>query len=98
MQNHTPSSYVKIYQYHKDSVNIDDQPQPTDVPSTLKNRIDRQVENLEDFLQIRDRERRTTRPPSRYTRADCISKHSLEDDNKEPSSFEEALNGDEKNE
>ena len=97
VQNHTPSSYVKIYLCHKDSINIDDQPQSSDAPSTSENITDRQVENLEDYLLTRDIERRT-RQPSRYARADCIFNYSLEDDNKESSSFEEALNGNEKDE
>ena len=37
VQNHTPSSYVKIYPCPKDSVIIDVQPQPSDAPSTLEN-------------------------------------------------------------
>ena len=69
-------------------MNIYDQPQSPDALSTSENRTDRQIENLKDYLLTRDRERRTTRPPTRYARADCISNHSLEDDSEEPDSFE----------
>lgn len=74
-----------------------DQSQLSIVPSSSKDRQERQTENLDDYFLSGDRERRTIRPPIRFARADCISNHSTISNFEDPSSFEEVLNSNEKN-
>ncbi|CAK9309050.1 unnamed protein product [Citrullus colocynthis] len=91
------SSYVELQPRSGAPMIFKDQSQLSTIPSSSEDRQERQIENLDEYFLSRDRERRTIRPSIRFLRADCISNHSTISNFEDPSSFEDALMSNEKN-
>ena len=67
---------------------------PTKAPPSFRpqEEVEENAKDLTNYSLIRDRGKRTIRPPSRFARAVCIANSSTKTIEDEPYSYEDALN------